>query len=274
MKKIKLIALLAAIVTGIGIYQLLTELSRPAEVPHRAAVVAAVDIKENTLITADMIRLQDIAEEALLPGCMTDPADVTGMVLSSDVYAGEQILSERLVVMGESSARSDTLAYVIKEGMRAVSISVNETAGLSPHLKPGNHVDLILTYNKEEEEPEAGSSDGRTQVPENAAGEESGGEKTDRGKTDPGKERKTVPASRMLLQDIEILAVGSVISRDVSGELSYGTLTLQTTIEDAMIITLAERTGSIRLLLRSPLDNGTGEFPEMTTDTVTGGESW
>lgn len=223
MKKIKWIALCAALIVGLGVYQFLKEVGKPQETPRTSVVVAAVDIPENTLVTADMVMLKPVATEALLPNHLRDTASVIGMVLSSDVYAGEQIVTNRLVRMGETEQNS-SLAYVVEPGMRAVTISVNAISGIANMVRPGNRVDIVMNYS--DERPKENAQD-----PEDT---------------------ESVPTSRLFLQDVPVLAVGSVLSRDGSAE--YATITLQVTPEDAVKISFAEYTASIRLILRSPLD--------------------
>lgn len=259
MKKIKVIALIAALVVAIGVYQFLKEIGKPQETPRTEVVVAAMDIPENTQITSDMVVMQQVATEALLPGHITDMDSVIGMVMSSDVYAGEQIVYNRLVQVGAAVDQSKTLAYKVDEGMRAVTISVGSASGLSYMLKPGNHVDLIMHYSyEEEEEPEekakAAAEDGEEEPEETA---------------EP--KTKTVLASRILLQDVQVLAVGSEMSKD--GTLEYTTVTLQLTPEEALELSHAEWIGSIGVILRSALDTETleeFEHTEVTLDVLRG----
>lgn len=234
MKKIQLIALLAALIAGLGLYQFLRELGKPQETPRTAVVVAAVDIPENTAITPEMIMLQPIANEALLENHIRSPESVVGMVLSSDVYAGEQIVTNRLVQVGEAG-ESSTLAYVVQPGMRAVTIAVNATTGLSGMIRPGNRVDLISNYAYDETIP--GTTDTRT-----------------------------VLASRTLLQNVEVLAVGSALGRDVSPE--YATVTLMTTPEDAVKLSFAEFAGAVRVVLRSSVDGDISGDTEFDLDKL------
>ena len=65
MKKLKLVALLAAVLVGLGVYRFLQELQKLQEVPHTTVVVAAVDIPENTQITAEMVTLRSISDDSL-----------------------------------------------------------------------------------------------------------------------------------------------------------------------------------------------------------------
>lgn len=255
MKKIKLIALVAALVVALGVYLFLKEIGKPQETPRTAVIVAAVDIPENTKITAEMIVTQEVATEALLPSHIIDPQKVVGMVVSSDIYAGEQIVSNRLVRVGAEVDESKTLAYKVDDGMRAVTISVNGVTGLAGMIRPGNRVDLIISYTYDREVEE--DTDADLDAAEISA--------SDKG-SEP--ETESVQASRLLLQNVQVLAVGSVLSRD--GTEDYATVTLQLSPEDAVTLSYAEFTCSIRLILRSALDNEITDVFEADLDTLRG----
>ena len=257
MKKIKLIALIAAVIAALGLYQFLREIGKPAETPRTEVVVAAVDIPENTLITPDMVMLMQVATEALLPGHICELDSAVGMVLSSDVYAGEQILSNRLVRVGAEVDESSTLAYKVDDGMRAVTISVGATSGLSNMIKPGNRVDLVMNYSYEREVED-----------DDAEGEPAPEEQETEEESKP--ETETVSASRLLLQNLKVLAVGATLSKD--GAAEYTTVTLQTTPEDAITLSFAEYTANLRLVLRSALDNEILEEIEVDLDMIRGEE--
>ena len=255
MKKIKLIALIAAVIAALGLYQFLREIGKPAETPRTEVVVAAVDIPENTLITPEMVMLMQVATEALLPGHICELDSAVGMVLSSDVYAGEQILSNRLVRVGTEVDESSTLAYKVDDGMRAVTISVGATSGLSNMIKPGNRVDIVMNYSYEREVEDDDAEAEPT--PEEQKAEE-----------EP--ETEMISASRLLLQNLKVLAVGATLSKD--GAAEYTTVTLQTTPEDALTLSFAEYTANLRLVLRSSLDNEILEEIEVDLDMIRGEE--
>lgn len=234
MKKVRLIAVIAALIAGVCIYLFLKELGKPQETPRTQIVVAAVNIPENTRITPEMVMLHPVATEALLTNHYLDPESVIGLVSSGDIFAGEQIISDRLVETGTTEEDSSTLAYVVEDGKRAVTVSVNAVTGIENLIKPGNHVDLIFNYSYKP----AGSDD------------------------DP------VTASRMFLQDLKVLAVGPVLSRD--GAEEYVTVTLETTPEEAVLISYAEFAGTVRPILRSSLDDEKVKVREADLDVMRG----
>ncbi len=242
MKKMKIIALLAALIAGLAIFQLLSEISKPQEVPRTNVVVAAVNIQENTTITADMVMLAPIATESLLKNCVKNLDSVIGMVISSDVIQGEQIVTDRLVRIGDTQSTSNTLAYVVKPGMRAITISVGDTSGLSNMLRPGNFVDVVLNYTYED--------DSQSETQEGEA--------------------KNVVASKILIQNIEVLAISSSLSKTSIPEEGYTSVTLMVTPEQAVQLSYSEYNASLRLILRSPLDSNKTENSEITIDDIKG----
>ena len=226
MRKLKLAALLAAVIVGIGLYRFLEELKKPQETPHTTVVVAAVDIPEDTQITKEMVTLKSISNDSLLDHYILDTESVIGMVMTSDVYAGEQIVRDRLVLVGETGTESKTLAYTVEPGMRAITIGVLQDTGLESFLKPGNRVDVVTSYTYEKTRPVLNKE----------------------------KELEWVKEiqSQMLAQNVSILAVGTTMGKN--GMAEYATVTLEVTPEDALNISAVSGWGNLRLLLRSPLD--------------------
>ena len=255
MKKVKLIALLAAAVAALCIYAFLREIGKPQETPRTEVVVAAVDIPENTKITEEMLLLQPVADEALLPGHMLDPESVIGNVLSGDVFAGEQIIRERLVQVGTEVDESKTLAYKVDDGMRAITIPVTNVTGLSNMIKPGNCVDIIMSYYQtvEETETERETDDMETQILNETE----------------SAEPEIIRRSRLQFQNLKILAVDAELTKN--GLEAYVTVTLQVTPETAVEIAHAVAEGtSLYLIMRSTLDDEILEVIDVDMDTLLG----
>lgn len=237
MKKVKLIALCAALVAGLAIFQFLKELGKPQEIPHTNVVVAAVDIAENTVITADMLTMSPVVTEAVLPTCILDPSLAVGMVMKSDVYAGEQIVSNRLIKVGEFEDSSTSLAYVVEPGMRAISISVNSLTSVSNMIRPGNRVDVILNY--EYLRQKAGAAIGLMEK---------------------------VTETKYLLEDVLVLAVGQNMSK--AGSSEYSLVTLQLSPDDALLLTYGETNHNLRLVLRNTLDDEPNNSDAIEIDNI------
>ena len=239
MKKIKIIALVAALVLAFCVYKYMGILSQPAELPRTNVVVCAVDVPANTTITAEMVKTEAIITESVLPNAVTDVSEVVGMVMNSDMVAGEQVISNRLVRLGASDATSDSLAYVVQPGMRAVTINVSTSSGLANMLRPGNRVDVVAYYSYAEEAPNAGSA-----------------------------ESEQIQAAKLLMQNVQVLAVDTNIRNGAVDVDGYGTVTLELDPAQAVEISFTEQYCALRLILRSSVDDAVVAEEEIILDTI------
>jgi pilus assembly protein CpaB len=110
-------------------------------------VVASQGIPAGTRVTEDMVTLKSISSEAILPDVFQKTKDVVGQVTRVPLVAGEQVIPTKVTPTGFEIANVENpaLAYVIPEGMRAVSIEVSSAIGASGLIRPGDYVDVILT---------------------------------------------------------------------------------------------------------------------------------
>ena len=255
MKKMKLIACIAAILMGIGIYQFLKEAGKPAEVPRTNVVTAAVNIPENTEITADMLTIQAVPLESVFPRVALDIDSVVGLATKCDILQGEQIVAEKCIRLGEIQEDLNSLAYLIKPGMRAITVSVNNLTSNEYMLKPGNRVDIITTYTRKATDAEIKEAD--LKIPQAAEGEAEA-------------EIPKISETAVLLQKVEILMTGNVMSKKAAGT-EYASVTFQVSPEDALLIQHEVMMGrTLRLLPRSPLDEEPLEDIVLTEGDILG----
>ena len=239
MKRIRLIAFfLAVIAAGALFYFISVSGNQTTETPKANVVIAAEDIPENTVITAEMLKLVSVAAETVLSNTYDQAADIIGKTTNTKIMSGEQVLSIRLVDLG--STESETLSYAIEPGMRAITIGVGDTSSLDYMIKPNDMIDIIAQYQIE------------TQVV-NASG---------------AYENKTIPTAILLMQEIKVLAVDQVMQK--SGLDVYTTLTLEVTPEQAVQLSYSENAGLLRAILRSPLDTDTASVDTITITDIIG----
>lgn len=233
MKKVKVFALLSAVVTALLIFFFLNSLSSMNDDEKMKVMTAAMNIPPNVTITEDMITAAELPLTAVISGVMTEPDQVIGKVAKSDILAGEQILGGKLISVADNT--NGTLAYALEPGMRAITIAVDVTTGLSGMLKPQDRIDLIGEFEYQ-----------------------SAGKPLD-------------SYSNLLAENIKILSVDNVLSAQgkANGEGSaYVTITLEVTPKQAMEISLAVYKGQLRAVLRSPLDEETTGLPNITLDNI------
>lgn len=107
--------------------------------------VATMDIPTGTIVEPRHISLR-VSSKTLVPeSALYDPELALGKLAKGQIYEGDIIRSERLVNKGDGS----TLASLISENMRAVSIRVNDVVGVAGFLLPGNRVDILNTFNRD-----------------------------------------------------------------------------------------------------------------------------
>ena len=109
------------------------------------------------------------------------------------------------------------LPIIINEGKRALTMRVNEVSGVAGFVTPHTRVDVLLTMENQ-----------------NTGGE---------------------PATRIIMQDMRVLAAGQSIQPDKEGKpRSVPVVTFLVSPEQAETLALAAQQGSIQLALRNQLD--------------------
>ncbi len=243
MKKIKILALISAILTALSLFLFLNSFKQ--EAVKSEVLIATANIPVDTVVTKDMVTLTKWPEEAVHPDALKNTSLAVGQVAKSNIAAGEQVLGSKLITAGNNNSNS-TLAYSIEPGMRAITIAVDDISGLSGMLKPGNKVDVLAQYSVEQNVLNPGSS----------------------------AENQTTMYTKMLLQNITVLAVDSILSPSgkASGKegaaTSYASITLQVTPAEAMRTSFSEYAGKLKVILRSPLDDERKDLPNLTIKDV------
>ena len=126
MKKIKILAFVAAVIAAVLLYNFLNTLDKKAtvvEVKKTPVLTASVNIPANTPITDDMVDIIQLPVEAAHAEAVVNEAAALGKFSKYEITAGEQVLYTKLI-SPEGGGGDGTLAYEIKPGMRAISIGV------------------------------------------------------------------------------------------------------------------------------------------------------
>lgn len=176
-------------------------------------VVASRDLPLGTVLTPNDVKLVVWPGDAIPPGYSLRIEDVVGRGVIQNVSANEPLLASKIA----SKEAGGGLPITIPEGMRAVSVKVDEVIGVAGFVLPGTRVDVLVTLN-------------------------------------PTSEREDM-STKVILQNVQALAAGQTIQRDVNGEPQTVTvITLLVSPEQAEQLTLASTEGRIQLALRNTLD--------------------
>ncbi|WP_304508790.1 Flp pilus assembly protein CpaB [Anaerotignum sp.] len=215
MKKVKIFALFAAVLTSVLMFVFLKSIVHNDEAHKTDVIVATQTIPMETPITQSMFTLTQLPDEAILDGVITDSAAILGKVAKSEIVAGEQIIHSKLLTAGD--VNSGTLGYSLEPGMRAVTMAVDGISGIGYMIEPGNRVDIIAQYSQ----------------------------------NDTAFTKLIVQNVVVLATDSNLSNNENTMSKDES----YSTITLQATPEQVMEIRFYEYTGRLSAILRSPLDD-------------------
>jgi pilus assembly protein CpaB len=199
--------------------------------------VAKVAIPLGSKIIAEQIMVVQFPKESTPDGAFESPEKLAGRVAVMNIAAREPITESRLAPEGTSAG----LSAVIPEGYRAMTVKVDDAAGISGFIMPGTLVDVVVTI-----DPREGS-----------------------GMQDP--------ISKIVLQNIKVLANGQNIDKPENEREanSVKAVTLQVTPEQAEKLALASSEGKLQLVMRNQIDQGDEQTPGvnkrnlLTGDTAT-----
>jgi pilus assembly protein CpaB len=210
------IALFAVALSVLVAYLAYRTLSRRLSPPDELTqiVVAVEKLPLGGRVTAQQVRLASWPKANLPQGCFEDPGTIVGRGVVVSIAPNEPILESKLAPREAGAG----LTVTIPEGMRALSVKVNEVIGVAGFVTPGTHVDVIAI----------GSPSGQ-----------GGGD-----------------VAKVFLENVQVLAAGQNVERDANGQplQNVQVVTLLVSPEDAQKLALASSESHIQLALRNPMD--------------------
>ena len=141
-----LVGVLLAVLAFVGIVVVLNNAGGggggTADQPITVPVLVAVDdIAIGDPITPEMVEVKQVDPAAVLGTRLADPSQVGGRPSLFNVPAGSQVSQETI---GLGAGLID-IAGQLQAGERAVGFQVDRVTGLDFLVKPGDHVDVVLT---------------------------------------------------------------------------------------------------------------------------------
>lgn len=99
-------------------------------VEREPVVIAAIEIPAGSVIEPQHLTTKLLEKSWRELSQYTDPKELVGQIVAGAIYPGEIIIEQRLTVPGEGS----TLAALIPENKRAITIRVNDVIGVAGFL--------------------------------------------------------------------------------------------------------------------------------------------
>jgi len=233
------IGVLAIMSGGIAAYAALLYLqARPiriasgqGQIETTKVVVAARDLAAGSMLGPNDVKTVNWPSNGLPEGIAENEEALVGRGLIRAVDTNEPILKSKLAEPGAGGG----LSVTIPEGMRGLSVRVDEVIGVAGFVLPGTRVDVILVIT-----PPGGGAGG--------------------------------PISRVILQDVPTLTAGQTTTTDEQGKpLTVSVVTLLVTPGDAEKLALATTQGRIQLALRNTLDQEKVETNGVRVASLLGG---
>jgi pilus assembly protein CpaB len=178
-----------------------------------SVVVAANDIQIGSKLTDHDVTLAAFPIASVPQGAYSRVGQVRQRGVILPITKGDFVLPDKLAAEDAGSG----LPSMIPQGMRAVSVRVNDVVSVAGFVQPGTRVDVLAT-----------------------------------GLPGSGNDAQT----NTVLENVAVIAVGrSLLDRVMSSDIqNAAVITLLVSPDDAQKLTLASQEGRIQLALRNPLD--------------------
>jgi pilus assembly protein CpaB len=213
-----MLAMVAAVLAAIVVFSALK--NREAQVQVALAqtqdiVVAARDVHLGEKLTGDDVKLVRWSRQSVPEGAFTDPSMVGNSYARDELVVGQPVVQHNLITADKIPG---VMPMIITPGMRAMSVAVDEVGDISGFVKPHTHVDVLVAIS---------------------------GTGADNNK----------PYSKIVLQNIEVIAVEQQIDKGKDDAEVAKVVTLLVTPHDAEKLGLAGREGTLRLAMRNYNDD-------------------
>lgn len=137
--------------------------------------------------------------------------------------------------LAPTDVRTGGVSAVLKPGKRALAVKGDKIIGISGFINPGNRVDVLVTMR----EPD-----------------------------------KNIDRTKMILQDIPVLATGTQIQQNDKGEPApVDVYTLEVTPDEAEKLALASAEGKLQFALRNLMDTDSVDTPGTTISQTLAGKA-
>lgn len=215
------VAVVIALVSSTYVYRQFKQASTNVQpVQTQPLVVAAVPLQLGARLDINNLRIISWPSNHPVPGMFTRIEDCANRALLTPLAENEAILESKLAPKQSGAG----LPATIPEGMRAITVAVNDVVGVAGFVTPGTMVDVLVTGQM------------------------------------PGQANNKI--TRTILENVRVLAAGQKIEQDREGKpQTVPVITLLVTPDDATKLTMGSTEGKIQLALRNTIDTKKNDPP-------------
>src|ERR1700686_1194059 len=209
------ISLIIGLLAGGYVFTQFKKMAQAKSMPTIQVGVSSRALPLGTRLQASDLRLVTWPAAQPVEGMFTRVEDCINRAVITSMVENEPLLEGKLAPRQGGAGLSAT----IPDGMRAVSVSVNDVIGVAGFVVPGTMVDVLVT--------------GSTNV---------GGQTTN--------------VTRTFLENVRVMAAGQKVEQDREGKpQTVPVITLLVSPEDAAKLAMASTQGKIQLALRNTIDS-------------------
>jgi pilus assembly protein CpaB len=210
------IAVLLAAIASLGMYRIVSRMpGKAADVKTVDVVVAQHPLSLGTRILKDHVKIVRWPADAPVEGAYANIADVIDRGVISPVAVNEPLTDAKLAALEAGAG----LPPSIPQGMRAISVKVNEVVGVAGFVVPGTRVDVMVTLR--------------------------------------GRQNNDDSMTRIVCSNVQVLTAGTRYDQEKAKDgnaIPSTVVTLLVKPDDGERIALAAEEGQLMLSLRNPLD--------------------
>lgn len=216
----------AAFLVYLYLQRTITEVSGGQMTP---AVFAAANIDSGKEITEHMLAVEQVPAKYL--HLQAVPADdkrfLIGQTTSSKIPEGQAVLWTDIKL-----EETPTLADRLEPNQRAFTLPTSTAAGINSLIRPGDRIDIFTTFTQRNE---------------------------------PGSDTASQTITRLLLQNVTVLAVNSQMDIDsATPPTSVQEITLRVNADEALLLGFAEARSNLKIMVRGRDDILTTEDVEVS----------
>jgi pilus assembly protein CpaB len=195
----------------------------------KTIVVAAKPLRYGMELNADSLRELPWSQESLPRGAFNSISEFLAggkRVVLAPIEANEPVLAIKVTGPGQRA----TLSSLVQDGMKAVTIRVNDVEGVGGFVLPGDRVDVVLTRQSE----------------------------------------KDKASTEVVLQNARVLAVDQSADTRSDKPTVAKAVTLEVSTEQAQRVWLASSVGNLSLLLRKAGETNAATTKRITLSDLDG----
>lgn len=225
------IAAVVGLVASTLVYRVLKDVAGGAKPQDmEMIVVATVNMNMAETVTSSHVKLLPWPSKSVPSGAIRTMEDAEGRVVRASIVAGEPLLDGKLAP--QLAGKGGLMPMLVPEGQRGVTIKVDDAIKESGFVLPNSRVDVLVSM----------------------------------AKTKNSQDR----ISKVILQDVTVLAAGQTVELRDNKPVTFTTVTLALDPGQAERLTLAQTEGKLTLAMRNLRDNKIVETKGVTAASLLG----